>query len=158
MKLSDSEWIVMRAVWELSRDGERPVSAREVFEAVADETDWAYNTVKTLLTRLLEKQALAERKRANASIYEPRVSRPEARRSALTSLVERAFDGTFGSLVQHMLAEQELTKKERRELDEMLERLRPPGPSAGRPSTGRSSGPRARKRTARGRDSEEGAH
>jgi len=122
MKLTDSEWTVMRAVWEASPDGRRGVSAREVLELVVDETSWAYSTVKTLLTRLVEKGALGERKRANTSVYAPRLTEPQARRTAVSSLVDRAFGGTFGSLFQHLLAEEELSPEERRELQELLER------------------------------------
>lgn len=123
VKLSDSEWIVMRAIWQASPEGERPISAREVLERVDDETSWAYNTVKTLMTRLVDKGALKERKRANTSVYLPIISQPQARRFALSSLVERAFDGTFGSLLQHMVAEQKLSSKERQELTAMLDEM-----------------------------------
>jgi BlaI family transcriptional regulator, penicillinase repressor len=115
LKLSDAEWTVMQAVWAHS-----PASGRDVLERVETETGWAYTTVKSLLARLVEKGALAERKRANTSFYEPRVTRDEARRSALHSLVEKAFDGTFGSLVQHLLVEEKLGRKEREKLARML--------------------------------------
>lgn len=115
MKLSDAEWTVMNAAWERP-----PVSARDVLDAVGSETDWAYTTVKTLLSRLVEKGALRERKRANTSLYEPLVTREQARRSALRSLVERAFDGTFGTLVQHMMKAERLSAAERKALAAMM--------------------------------------
>ncbi len=115
MKLSDTEWTVMNAVW-----ASHPASVRDVLERVGDETDWAYTTVKTILGRLVEKGALSTRKRANVSLFEPLVSRSQARGSALRSLVERAFDGTFGSLFQHMLADEKLSKRDREELASLL--------------------------------------
>ena len=118
MKLSDGEWTVMNAVWE-----ESPVTARQVLERVHDETGWAYTTVKTILARLQEKGALSEEKRGNASSYRPLVTRKRARRAALRSLVDRAFDGTFGSLLQHMVADERLSKRDRQRLAEMLDEL-----------------------------------
>jgi predicted transcriptional regulator len=115
MKLNDSEWTVMQAVWR-----EAPASAREVLERVHAETGWAYSTVKTVLARLVEKGALREEKRGKASIYEPRVTRDAARKAALSSLLEKAFDGRFGTLVQHMVASEKLSKKEREKLARML--------------------------------------
>jgi BlaI family penicillinase repressor len=115
VKLSDAEWTVMSVVW---RDA--PVSARDVLEAVSHETGWAYTTVKTLLARLVEKGVLRTRKRANTNLFEPLISREQARKSALRSLVERAFDGTFGSLVQHMIATERLSDSDRRRLAAML--------------------------------------
>jgi predicted transcriptional regulator len=36
------------------------------------------------------------------------------------SLLDKAFDGTFGSLVQHIVASEKLGKKEREKLARML--------------------------------------
>ena len=72
---------VMNALWERS-----PANARDVLEHCEPETSWAYTTVKTLLARLVDKGALAERKRANTSLYEPLVSRTEARLCAFAAL------------------------------------------------------------------------
>ena len=115
MKLTEAEWTVMQAVWRRS-----PASARDVLEAVGGETRWAYTTVKTLLGRLVEKGALHERRRANQSFYEPRVTRGEARRSALRGLVERAFGGSLSTLVQHMASEERLSRKDRERLARLL--------------------------------------
>ncbi len=123
MKLSDSEWTVMTALWERS-----PASVRDVLERVGPKTGWAYSTVKTTLERLVAKKALAVRKRANSGLFEPLVTRRDARRTAVRSLLERAFDGTFGSLVQHLFAEEKLSQKDRAQLARMLEDLdRPRG-------------------------------
>lgn len=115
MKLNDSEWTAMQAVWAGS-----PTSAREVHDRVAAETGWAYTTLKTVLARLVQKGALREKKRGNTSWYEPLVTRDAARREAVRSLLDRAFDGTFGALVQHMAASERLSSKERRKLAQML--------------------------------------
>lgn len=105
----------MQAVWQRT-----PATARDVLEVVGGETDWAYNTVKTLLGRLVEKGVLSERRRANQSVYEPRVTRDAARRSALRGLVERAFGGSLSTLVQHMASEERLSKKDRERLAKLL--------------------------------------
>jgi BlaI family penicillinase repressor len=118
MKLSDSEWAVMKAVWQQS-----PASVRDVLERIEGETGWAYTTVKTMLERLTEKGALRVRKRANASYFEPAVTQKEARKSAVRSLIDRAFDGTFGSLLQHLVAEEKLSTGDRQRLAEMLDKL-----------------------------------
>lgn len=115
MKLNDSEWTVMQAVWDSS-----PASARDVLDRVHAETDWAYTTVKTLLARLVEKGALHEEKQGKTSVYEPLVTRESARKAAVRSLLDKAFDGTFGSLVQHMAGSEKLGKKEREKLARML--------------------------------------
>ncbi len=119
MKLNDSEWTVMNVLWDRS-----PANGREVLEQVSDETGWAYSTVKTILARLVKKKALRMGKRANTSLYEPLVSRDSARQAALRSLVDKAFAGTFGSLFQHMVAEEKLSRRDRDRLQSMLDKAR----------------------------------
>ncbi|MBL8857330.1 MAG: BlaI/MecI/CopY family transcriptional regulator [Planctomycetes bacterium] len=115
MKLNESEWIAMQAVWDCA-----PASARDVFERVQAQTNWAYTTVRTVLARLVEKGALREKKQGRASLYEPRLTRDAARRAAVRSLLDKAFDGTFGALVHHMVASEKLDKKERAKLARMF--------------------------------------
>ena len=116
MKLSDSEWTVMNAVWSRA-----PASAREVLEALGREPGWAYTTVKTMLARLVEKGALRMERRANRNVYEPLVTRENARRAAVRSLLERAFDGAFGTMLQHIVREEELARSERAELARLID-------------------------------------
>ena len=118
MRLSDAEWTVMRAVWIRT-----PASARDVIDEVGEETGWAYTTVKTLLARLVEKGALSEGRQANVNIYEPLITRDEARGSALRSLLDRAFDGTFGSLFQHLIKEERLSARDVKTLERMLHEI-----------------------------------
>jgi len=121
MQLSETEWKVMRVVWE-----QHPVSARDVLEAVGDETGWAYTTTKTILSRLADKGAVDVKKRANTSLYSPAVTRAEARGVALRGLLERAFDGTFGALMHHLIDADQLSQREVDELRALLERERKP--------------------------------
>ena len=114
-RLSETEWTVMRVLWDAA-----PASARDVLDAVEDETQWAYSTVKTILARLAEKGVVEVGTRGNTSYYAPRLARGDARRSAVRNLLERAFDGTFGSLLHHMVEEETLSRKGRAALKRML--------------------------------------
>ncbi|MEM7165185.1 MAG: BlaI/MecI/CopY family transcriptional regulator [Planctomycetota bacterium] len=115
MQLSEAEWKVMNAIW-----AEAPSSARDVLEHLGDETTWAYTTVKTMLARLAEKGALSVRKRANTSMYEPLISREEARRSAVKGLLERAFGGSFAPLVQFLVSDRDLSPADRKTLEKLI--------------------------------------
>lgn len=111
MRLSGTEWKIMNVLWDKS-----PATAREVLERLEADTEWAYTTVKTMLTRLEEKQAVRSRMRANTAVYEPIVTRNSARRSALRTVIDSAFDGAFGSMLHFLVTEEKLTKKQREEL------------------------------------------
>ena len=127
MRLSDTEWRVMHVLWEAS-----PRSAREVLDEVGAETGWAYTTVKTILARLAEKGAVTASLEGNTSLYSPEITRDAARRSALRGLVDRAFDGTFGSLIHHLVEGERLSAGERRALGELLDGSSRPTRKGGR--------------------------
>ena len=116
MKLTDPEWQIMNALWRA-----HPATAREVADRLPDGVQWAYTTIKTMLTRLVAKQAGAEEKRGNVSVYEPLVSLAGARRSALSSLLDKAFDGAVEPMLHFLVSDKKLSEKQRRELVRILE-------------------------------------
>ena len=117
MKLTRAEWQLMNALWE-----KYPATARDICDALPAGTDWAYTTVKTMLSRLVAKRAIEERKVGNASLYEPLVTRRRARLAAIRSMAEEAFDGAFGTLVHFIVEQEKLSPAERRKLRELLQK------------------------------------
>ena len=113
--LTDAEWTVMRAVWQGC-----PCTARDVLERVAD-SGWAYTTVRTLLQRLVDKGAVTMRLRGNTSIYEARLREQDAKQSAVRSLLQKAFDGSFGALLTHLARTERLSARDRARLQRLLD-------------------------------------
>ena len=120
-KLTEAEWQIMNALWQ-----GHPATARQITTRLPPGVSWAYTTVKTMLTRLTEKNAVRERKQGRVSLYEPLVSRHAARRTALKALANQAFDGAFGPLMHFLLEDQSLTPKQRAELLRLLQRKEQP--------------------------------
>ena len=116
MKLTEAEWQIMKALWE-----KHPATACEVMERLPAGVKWAYTTIKTMLTRLVEKQVVSEAKQGNTSLYDPLISQRKARLSAFRSLLETAFDGAMGPLVHFLVEEEQLTPKQKRELAKIMQ-------------------------------------
>lgn len=117
MKLTEAEWQIMNVLWE-----RYPATARGIAERLPKEINWAYTTIKTLLSRLVEKKSVKQSKNGNTSIYEPILSREKARRNALKTLANQAFDGAFGPLMHFLLEDQKLSPAQRRELLQSLKK------------------------------------
>jgi BlaI family penicillinase repressor len=115
MRLTEPEWIIMNALWD-----KHPAKARDVVERLPSSVNWAYTTVKTMLDRLVEKRAVNKSKRGNIGLYEPVVSRRQARRTALKTLLDQAFDGAFGPMMHFLAEDEDLSAKERKELIKIL--------------------------------------
>ena len=122
MKLTEAEWQIMNALWE-----KHPATARDIAERLPGGNSWAYTTIKTMLSRLAEKNAVKETKKNNIGLYEPILSRQNARRNAIKSLANQAFDGAFGPLMHFLLEEQELSPKQKKQLLEALKEERKGG-------------------------------
>ena len=116
MKLTQAEWQIMNALWE-----KHPATARDIMSRLPRDVKWAYTTLKTMLSRLVEKEAVSEQKQSNTSIYEPLISQRKARLSAFRLLLNQSFDGAMGPLMHFMLQEEKLNDKQKQELIEILQ-------------------------------------
>ncbi|MCA8962259.1 MAG: BlaI/MecI/CopY family transcriptional regulator [Planctomycetes bacterium] len=111
--LTDPEWKIMNIVWELEE-----ATAREVLARL--DVDWAYTTVKTMMARLVAKGVLRETKRSNVGVYSARVRRGTAQRKAVRDLLDRAFDGAFGSMVAFFASNERLSARDQERLRQLL--------------------------------------
>ena len=117
MKLTETEWQIMNCLWE-----RHPATARGIAERLPKKIKWAYTTIRTLLARLAQKGAAREYKEGNTSLYEPLLTRDNARRSAIKTLANQAFDGAFGPLLHFLVNDQSLSPQQRKELTQALEK------------------------------------
>jgi BlaI family penicillinase repressor len=115
MSLTKAEWQIMNALWK-----KYPASVRDVIDNLENNVDWAYTTVKTMLDRLAKKGVLKVKKERNVSMYEPIVSQKKTKQAAIKSFVNQVFEGAVGSLMHHLIAEEDLSKKEKEELVRIL--------------------------------------
>jgi len=116
MKLTQAEWQIMNALWE-----KHPATARDIMSRLPKDVKWAYTTLKTMLSRLVEKDAVSEKKQSNTSVYEPLISQHKARLNAFRLLLDQSFNGAMGPLMHFMLEEQKLNDKQKKELIEILQ-------------------------------------
>lgn len=117
MRLTEPEWIVMNVLWD-----KHPAKTRDVVERLPSSVNWAYTTVKTILDRLVEKRVVDKNKSGNVGLYEPLISRLQARRTAFKLMLNQAFDGAFGSMMHFLVEDESLSESECKELITMLSR------------------------------------
>lgn len=126
--LSDAEARVLQALVALEEG-----TTREVYEAVAESTGWAYPTVITFLRRLEAKGLVSHRKvkGQRAFVYRPNKRGLGAGREQIRNLVERVFGGNPVPLVSMFVEDEPLTKEQiaalRHLLDEQEQRGRGEG-------------------------------
>ena len=118
-RISEAEHAVMEALWEKS-----PLTAAEVCEAVCRERDWSLPTVKTLLARLVSKQAVETKPDGRRFLYTPLLARDDYLGGESRRLVERLFGGRAAPLFAHLAQEEALTEDDLAEIEALLKELR----------------------------------
>ena len=106
-QLTDLQIAIMRVLWER---GEATVAA--IHEALLAERGLAPTTVATLLSRLEKRGVVKHRSASRQYVYYPAVSEHEVRRSMVSELTERLFDGDVAELVSHLLDAREISSGE----------------------------------------------
>ena len=120
MKISVAESRILDVLWR----SERAQAVEEVAEILsAREAGWTEATVRTLMTRLKKKRAVAASKDGRKLYYRPLVERKAYLQAESASLVDRLFDGRIGSFVAHFTEGRALTDAEVEELKTLIERL-----------------------------------
>lgn len=118
-RISDAEHTVMEVLWEQS-----PLSAQDVAERVPAERDWSANTVKTLLGRLLAKNAIAHEEDGRRYLYRPIVAREDYVAGESQRLIDRLFGGKLTPLVAHLAERDQLTGEDIAEIEALLKELK----------------------------------
>jgi BlaI family penicillinase repressor len=119
LALSAAEWEIMKVFWERG-----PLAARDVYAALPEDHGWAYKTVKTLLSRLVAKQALSYEQIGNSYLYQPAVAREQMTRQEVRSVLERLISETFSPVLAQFIDEADLTDAEIQQLKRQLDRKR----------------------------------
>jgi len=118
MRISTAESQVMRALWAKS-----PLSAEEIIAALPADQDWADATVKTLLNRLLKKDAIAADRDGRRFLYRPLVAQSDYVHAESQGLLDRLFDGRLAPLVAHFSQREKLSDQDVADLRRLLESL-----------------------------------
>ncbi len=118
MQISAAESVVMDVLWLRS-----PLAAEDIVMALADSREWQEPTIKTLLSRLLNKGAISAAKDGRRYLYAPVLQRDAWVQGESESLLQRMFGGRVAPLVAHFSDQRKLSRKDIAELRKLLEEL-----------------------------------
>ncbi|MGM9904064.1 transcriptional repressor CopY [Enterococcus sp. 10A9_DIV0425] len=116
VKISDSEWEVMRVIWTLGQS-----TAQEITQILGESMDWKPATVKTLLGRLVKKQAIWTEQVGKKFIYHPTISETTSVQSAAENLFSHICAKKVGTTIADLVAEATLTQAD---IDQIMEQLK----------------------------------
>lgn len=115
-QISDAEWVVMKVLW-----NESPLGSSDVINELKETTDWKPKTIKTLLSRLVIKNALSYEVGSRGYLYYPLVPENECAKEEAKSFLGRVYNGSLNLLVKNFIENKELSTEEIDELKKLLE-------------------------------------
>lgn len=118
-RISEAEHAVMEVLWERGT-----MTAAQMCDAVCKPRNWSLATVKTLLSRLVQKNAIAARPDGRRYLYSPIIARADYVKTESRRLVDRLFGGRAASLVAHLAETEELTTHDLTEIERLLKELK----------------------------------
>lgn len=118
-RISEAELAVMDVLWETA-----PLSAQDVGEKVCDARGWSLPTVKTLLSRLVTKQALTTTRDGKRFLYSPAIERADYVGTESRRLVDRLFGGRAAPLFAQLAEAKALTPSDIAEIEALLKELK----------------------------------
>jgi BlaI family transcriptional regulator, penicillinase repressor len=118
-RISDAEYVVMDVLW-----AEAPLTANMVAERLRDIQSWSLPTIKTLLSRLLTKRAIAYEPDGRRFLYRPLIARADHTAGDVKRLVDRLFGGKLSPLVAHLAEQEALSPQDIAEIEALLKEMK----------------------------------
>jgi BlaI family penicillinase repressor len=122
-RISEAEWVIMRALWEHGA-----ATTNDVVAAVQPGSGWKPKTIHTLLRRLARKGALRFEKKGREYLFTPRLSADDCEYAAMRSFLGGFFGGEFAPFLARFVEREKFSAAEIDELKEILERKIARGP------------------------------
>ena len=121
-RITEAEHAVMEALWERA-----PLAASDVCEAVCEPRGWTLATVKTLLSRLVAKEAVTAAPDGKRFLYSPAIARADYLGGESKRLVDRLFEGRAAPLFAHLAEAEALSDADLDEIEALLKSLKGEG-------------------------------
>lgn len=115
--ISEAEWEVMRVIWD---GGQKTITAQEVVDALSPRKDWSVRTIKTLLNRLVKKNALGFEEEGKRYRYWAKVTQEQCVRSESRTFLHRVFGGQAAPMLNYFVTHAKLSADEIAQLKKIL--------------------------------------
>lgn len=115
-KISDGEYEIMKIIWK-----NNPIKSQKIVSEVAMYNDWSDKTIKTMINRLLKKEALGYKKDGKAYLYYPLIKEIDYKKMENQSFLKRVYNGSINAMFVHFIKDMKLSPQEIDELKNLLD-------------------------------------
>lgn len=115
---TDVELQILRILWEHG-----DCTARQIHNHLAADRDTNYSTTVKMLSVMLEKKLVTRDETVRPQLYQPAATQERTQTGMLKDLIQRAYNGSAGSLVLQALASQKASPEELTEIRRLLNKM-----------------------------------
>ena len=117
-KISDSELEVMKILWEKGA-----VTSPEVIEELTQKIDWSKTTIKTLITRLVNKGVIEQtKKEGQLYTYKALISEKEYKKEENNNFITKLYKGSVNDMLLNFVEEKQISKEDLEKLLAIIEK------------------------------------
>lgn len=103
--ITKAEWEIMRILW-----AESPLTSRDILNRACHILDWKEGTVKSLLSRLTQKQMVTKNTAQTPYLFTPRLSMQDAILAQIDVQFEQTCTKNRGTYLRYLLETQPLSQ------------------------------------------------
>lgn len=115
IELSKAEFAVMDALWQGF-----PAKAADIITRLSDQTDWHEKTIKTLLGRLVKKEAVSFEKDGREYVYTPLIAKDDYTIKVSRNFLEHFFNGRLTGMISGFAKHKDLSSDDIDELKKII--------------------------------------
>lgn len=116
-KISDAEWHIMKALWCKSE-----ATSSQIIDMLKADRKWSATTIYTLISRLVNKNAIKIKEDSSPRVYYPIISEEKYRKEEGKSFLNKIYNGSLNLMLSNMVEENELSDEEIEELKNILDK------------------------------------
>lgn len=116
-KITEAELEIMKVLWK-----NKEATSLQIIDEVSKTTDWNKNTIKTLISRLVEKEAISvDKNKGNLYLYTPNISIEEYKSEENKNFLKKLYNGSINDMLLTFAKSNELTRKDLEELMKLID-------------------------------------
>ncbi len=115
IRVTNSEWYLMNCLWQ-----ESPRSLMQLVPILKEQMGWSKSTCATMVRRMTEKNLIGYEERGKAKYFFPKVKKEDVVVQETRDFLQRIYDGSIGMMMSALVRQNDLSKDDIHELQEIL--------------------------------------
>ena len=116
MQISNAEWRIMKIIW---MEGKQ--TSTDLIAVLSERFDWSKSTIKTLLTRSVEKGCLTREKIGKSFVYSALLTQDQSLDLVVEEVKDKVCSKRIVQVLENLIQESDFTLADLNQLQRVLE-------------------------------------